>query len=149
MEVDLFVAVAFLPILGESNLMDRQEQNFFTKEENEAIHKILLRILEKWQTDWKLGEEELEKTVILSSGRATRPEPSSSLESIEEKEESLAATVVLSPKEGRLRPSSPPLTEKLKEQERFVKTEEPPEKDEFLEETVILKPKKVREKLNE
>ncbi len=128
--------------------MDRQKQNFLTKEEKEAIHKILLRILEKWRSDLGEREEELVKTVILSPGSATRQEPSS-LESPEESEETLAATIILPPKEGRPRPTSAPLPEKTKGDEPLSKTEEFLEKDEFLEETVILKPKKVREKLNE
>lgn len=113
--------------------------------ENKAIYSILLKILEKWRTDWgQKKEEELEKTVILSSGSPTRPEPPSPLEFPEEKEEGLAETVMIPPKEGRVRLSSPLTMEKPKEPEPLVKTEELPEKDEFLEETIILKPKKVR-----
>lgn len=125
--------------------MNSQAVHVSEKEsENKAIYSILLKILEKWRTDWgQKNEGELEKTVILSSGSATRQEPPSSLEFLEEKEESLAETVVIPPKEGRTHLSPPP-TEKPKEPEPVVKREEIPEKDEFLEETIILKPKKVR-----
>ncbi len=131
--------------------MDRQQQNFFTKEENEAIHNILLKILEKWRTDWSPGEKELEKTVVLSPGYPASTEPSSSSESsaLKVSEDALAETVILPPKEGRPVPSSASLTEKSRGHEAFSKKEELPEKEEFLEETVILKPKKVQGKLNE
>ncbi len=121
--------------------MDHHALTISEKErENQAIHHILLRILEKWRTGLEQRDEELEKTVVLSTARATRQERPSSFQPVEEREETLAETIILPPKEGKPGPSSP--REKPKGTEPISKLDEPQEKDEFLEETVILKPKK-------
>ncbi|MDI6762491.1 MAG: hypothetical protein QME83_05590 [Thermodesulfobacteriota bacterium] len=119
------------------------------EKENEAIHRILVRILEKWRMEIGAVEEDLEKTVILSSESVEQKEGPLPSRSIKEIEEALTETVIIPSKENRSRISTSSPAVKSKGLDSIQKPEEPSGKDEFLEETVILKPGKVREKVNE
>jgi hypothetical protein len=119
------------------------------EKENEAIHGILVRILEKWQMEIGASEEDLEKTVILSSKSVERKESPSPPKPIQVIEEALSETVIIPPKENRSGISTSSPAVKTKGADSIQKPEKPSSKDEFLEETVILKAGKVREKVNE
>jgi hypothetical protein len=130
--------------------MNGPEVNLSEQErENLAIHGILLRILEKWRIEIHPEEEDLERTLILSSESAEKkgsPSPSRSEGKVEG---DLPETVIIPPKESRSGMAPPMPSVELKGVDSIQKPEESTEKDGFLEETVILKPAKVREKLNE
>lgn len=119
------------------------------EKENEAIHRILVRILEKWRMEIGAVEEDLEKTVILSSESVEQKESPSPSKPIQVMEEALAETVIISSKENRSGISTSSPVVKTKGADSIQKPEKPSGKDEFLEETVILKAGKVREKVNE
>jgi hypothetical protein len=130
--------------------MDSREGSLSGEEkENEAIHRILVKILEKWRMEIGAVEEDLEKTVILSSESVEQKESPPPFRSIKEMEEALPETVIIPSKENRsgISISSPAV--KSKGADSIQKPQEPPGKNEFLEETVILKAGKVREKVNE
>lgn len=129
--------------------MDSYERNLLAGKENEAIHKILMGILEKWRMEVGAGEEDLEKTVILSSESIGKREIPLQSKTIEVIEEAIAETVILQPKDHRPGPSIPSPAVKSTEPDSMQRSEEFPGKDEFLEETVILKTSKIREKANE
>lgn len=128
--------------------MESREENLSGKE-NEAIHRILVRILEKWRMEIAASEEDLEKTVILSSERVERKEIPLPSRTSKVAEEVLPETVILSPKGSRSEISTPSPAVNSKGPDSISRPDEPPEKDEFLEETIILKPGRVREKPNE
>jgi len=117
--------------------------------ENEAIHRILVRILEKWRMEIGAVEEDLEKTIILSSEGVERKEISPPSKPVKVMEEALPETVIIPLKENRIGISISSPAVKSKGADSIQKPEEPSGKDEFLEETVILKAGKVREKVNE
>ncbi|MBM4350565.1 MAG: hypothetical protein FJ106_11855 [Deltaproteobacteria bacterium] len=117
--------------------------------ENEAIHRILVRILEKWRMEIGAVEEDLEKTIIFSSEGVERKEMSPPSKPIKVMEEALLETVIIPLKENRIGISISSPAVKSKGADSIQKPEEPSGKDEFLEETVILKAGKVREKVNE
>ncbi len=94
--------------------------------ENEAIHAILIKILEKWRVKIEVGEKELEETIIVSPQTVTSDASPSS--GVKPKDTGLEG--VASQKE----------TDRMGSAERI---EEEPKEDEFLEETIILKPRKV------
>jgi len=130
--------------------MDSREGSLSGEEkENEAIHRILVKILEKWRMEIGAVEEDLEKTVILSSESVEQKESPPPFRSIKEMEEALPETVIIPPKENRsgISISSPAV--KSKGADSIQKPQEPSGKNEFLEETVILKAGKVRERVNE
>jgi hypothetical protein len=128
--------------------MESHERSLLGKE-NEVIHRILLRILEKWRMEMGASEEDLEKTVILSSGNIEQGKTPSQSKPIKEMEEAIPETVVLHPKENKSgTPIASPVV-KSKELDFHQRPGEPPDEDELLEETVILKPGKIREKANE
>lgn len=117
--------------------MDKDERNL--QGEEDAIHRILLRIHEKWRAESNLKEEGLlTETIILSPEPATPPTLEPPIE-----EEAFVATVILSPNARQSISSPAPTKEESETTGVESKTGEPPEKGEFLEETVILKPKKV------
>ncbi|MBS3919740.1 MAG: hypothetical protein KG012_12735 [Deltaproteobacteria bacterium] len=128
--------------------MESREGSLSGKE-NEAIHKILVRILEKWRMEIGAVEEDLEKTVILSFESVERKESPSPSKPIQVMEEVLPETVIISPKENRSGISTSSPVVKTKGADSIQKPEKTSGKDEFLEETVILKAGKVREKVNE
>lgn len=130
--------------------MDSREGSFSGEEkENEAIHRILVKILEKWRMEIGAVEEDLEKTVILSSESVEQKESPSPSKPIKVMEEALPETVIIPLKENRFGISISSPAVKSKGADSIQKPEEPSGKDEFLEETVILKAGKVREKVNE
>ncbi|MBM4325309.1 MAG: hypothetical protein FJ115_17290 [Deltaproteobacteria bacterium] len=119
------------------------------EKENEAIHGILVRILEKWRMEIGASEEDLEKTVILSSESVERKEMSPPSKPIKVMEEAVPETVIILPKENKPGTSISSPAVKSKGPDSIKRPEEPSGKGEFLEETVILKAGKVREKVNE
>jgi hypothetical protein len=130
--------------------MDSREGSFSGEEkENEAIHRILGKILEKWRMEIGAVEEDLEKTVILSSESVEQKESPSPSKPIKVMEEALPETVIISLKENRFGISISSPAVKSKGADSIQKPQEPSGKNEFLEETVILKAGKVREKVNE
>ena len=130
--------------------MDSREGSLSGEEkENEAIHRILWKILEKWRMEIGAMEEDLEKTVILSSESVERKESPSPSKPIKVIEEAVPETVLIYPKENRSGISTSSPVVKTKGADSIQKPEVPSGKDEFLEETVILKAGKVREKVNE
>ncbi len=120
-----------------------------SEKENEAIHRILVRILEKWRMEIAASEEDLEKTVILSSEGVERKEIPLPSRTSKVTEEVLPETVILSPKGSRSEISTPSPAVKSNGPDSIPRPEESPDKDEFLEETIILKPGRAREKPNE
>ncbi len=119
------------------------------EKENEAIHRILVKILEKWRMEIGAVEEDLEKTVILSSESVEQKESPPPSRPIKVMEEAVPETVIIPPKENRSGISTSSPAVKTKGADSIQKPEKPFGKDEFLEETVILKAGKVREKVNE
>lgn len=128
--------------------MENQKEGLLNQE-NEMIHGILMRILEKWRMEIGTSEEDLEKTVILSPeniGQREAPPPPKPIKGMEE---AIPETVILSPKDNRPGiPMASPVASS-KESVSIQRPDEPPEKDEFLEETVVLRPGKIRGKANE
>ncbi len=110
------------------------------EKEKKAIHGILVKILDKWQTQIQEGvKEDLEETLVISpeaSQRGTSPPLRD-----KETEEILQETVILAPQRTTREAQSPST-------EPASKSKEISEKDQFLEETVILKPRKIRDKAN-
>ena len=109
--------------------MDNREVNLSKiGTENEAIYRILVKILEKWRVEIEAEQKELEETVILSPREA-------------------ASGAFPSPK---VKPEDMGLEEKMVSSKETVisrqRSEEQPKEDEFSEETIILKPRKVQEK---
>lgn len=129
--------------------MDSYERNLLVEKENEAIHKILTRILEKWRMETFTNEEGLEKTVILSPESTIQREIPSESKPIRVMEEAVPETVILQPKGHRPEPPTPSSMDRSTGSDSMQRPEGPPDKDDFLEETVILKPGKIREKANE
>jgi hypothetical protein len=128
--------------------MDSHKESLSGKE-NEVIHGILLRILEKWRRDIGAIEEDLEKTVTLFSESIEQGETPLKSKPVQVMEEAVPETVILPPKEHQSGLSTPSPAVESKGPDILQRPEEPPDKDEFLEETVILKPAKTREKVNE
>lgn len=130
--------------------MDSREGSLSGEEkENEVIHRILVKILEKWRMEIGAVEEDLEKTVILSSESVEQKESPPPFRLIKEMEEALPETVIIPPKENRFGISISSPAVKSKGADSIQKPQEPSGKNEFLEETVILKAGKVLEKVNE
>lgn len=122
-----------------------------SKDEREAIGKILRKVLERWRQEQRAEEEELEKTLVLSP-RVPDHEKGGVLvkEVFKEKapeEEVLPETVIIAPKEKKERISVTYEVSKTEDIELKPSKEEPAQSEEFLEETVILKPKRIRDPL--
>lgn len=122
--------------------MDNREGNLFEDgKENESIHRVLTKILEKWCNPTDTAGEELTETLPLSPEGTQKEVPPPPFEA-EKTQEMIPDTVIILP-QGTAKEASTSSSE--------VKSKpiEPPRKDEFLEETVILKTGKVREKVDE
>ncbi len=115
-----------------------------SRDEREAIGKILRRVLERWRHQLRAEEEELEKTLVLSP-RVSDPEKGGGVpkkEVSKEKaveEEVLPETVIIGPKEEKERISVTYGISKPEDTGLKPSKEEPAQTEEFLEETVILK----------
>ncbi|OGP80598.1 MAG: hypothetical protein A2V86_16865 [Deltaproteobacteria bacterium RBG_16_49_23] len=103
--------------------------------EFKAIHRILVKILDKWRTETQEGTEEALNETLIISPETYQKKTSPPLRD-QETEEILQKTVIFSPQGTTGREGFPPAHE----------PEEISEKDQFSEETVILKPGKIRGK---
>jgi len=99
--------------------------------ENKAIHEILARIMGKWSvgTDMDAQEDELEKTVVISTADM---EKFDNEDVVSQNEYEIEETMILSPADF------------IKEKSLSTKKADQPEKKDFISETVILYPDQER-----
>ncbi|MGP8331713.1 MAG: hypothetical protein ACT6FB_05165, partial [Methanosarcinaceae archaeon] len=97
--------------------------------ENKAIHEILANILEKWSISLDAQEDELEKTVVIST--ADREEVDNA-NLVSQDEDEIEETVILSPDNF------------IKEKSPSTKKAGQSEEKDFISETVILYPDQER-----
>ena len=110
------------------NKLFSQDLNFVQAEpvsDNKAVYEILTNILEKWNISMDAREDELEKTVVIST---TNREEFDNANFVSQDEDEIEETVILSPDNF------------IKEKSPSTKKAGQPEKNDFISETVILYP---------